>query len=86
MSSINTALITPVDERRTAIGSVPAQQQPNWGDDALNDAITSLELSAPLVSESEIDELKRGLQHGSQSSRSWETLPPSHERSAAWWL
>lgn len=62
MSSINTALITPVDERRTAIGSVPAQQQPNWGDDALNDAITSLELSAPLVSESEIDELKRGLQ------------------------
>lgn len=62
MTSINTALITPVQDTRTAIGAFPAQQQPNWDHDARNQAIVSLERSALLVSEAEINELKDRLQ------------------------
>lgn len=61
MTSTNTALISPVEVTRTSIAALPAQQQPNWGNDARDEAIASLEQSAPLVTESEIAELKSRL-------------------------
>lgn len=59
MRSFNTAIREPLGDTRRAIGALPAQQQPIWRDAAARDeAISSLERSAPLVSESEIAELK----------------------------
>lgn len=62
MTSINTAIREPVVDTRRVIGALPAQQQPIWrDDDARDEAILSLEQSAPLVLESEIAELKDSL-------------------------
>ncbi|TLM80926.1 3-deoxy-7-phosphoheptulonate synthase [Pseudarthrobacter sp. NamE5] len=62
MTSNNTALITPIEEIRDTIAALPAQQQPDWGDDKLSDAIVSLEESAPLVTEAEILDFRSRLQ------------------------
>lgn len=62
MTSINTAIREPAVNIRRALYALPAQQQPTWRDnDARDKAVSSLEQSAPLVSESEISQLKDSL-------------------------
>lgn len=58
MTRINTTLRESIEDTRRAIEALPAQQQPNWHDrEARDDAVSFLERSAPLVTESEIAEL-----------------------------
>ncbi|WNV75186.1 3-deoxy-7-phosphoheptulonate synthase [Geodermatophilus sp. DSM 44513] len=62
MISIDTVSREAFEDTRRAIGALPAHQQPIWrDDDARDEAISSLERSVPLVSESEIAELKDSL-------------------------